>query len=252
MISMTAKATVIVVTMMFSVIFAYGSVATELSKNEATQDQPMIITKHHGWQELAPKDIGASFQKKNAHPRRSSFQMKRKMHLRNEDLPAVPLVQWTELAQSTAVARANLVSIIQKTHAAQVLEEMTTSSTCTDGEMFNIVAPIAPIFEGCFQDIGIDLFGEAVYIQTEGSGPGEAIMFPFKSDETSSVLTEPMDFWMLGHYPPEGEVDFFCLSFESASESHPADISTWFCNLEDPNALEEVGEDEFSIGCGCL
>lgn len=58
MISMTAKATVIVVTMMFSVIFAYGSVATELSKNEATQDQPMIITKHHGWQELAPKDIG--------------------------------------------------------------------------------------------------------------------------------------------------------------------------------------------------
>lgn len=75
-------------------------------------------------------------------------------------------------------------------HAAQVLEEMTTSSTCTDGEMFNIVAPIAPIFEGCFQDIGIDLFGEAVYIQTEGSGPGEAIMFPFKSDETSSVLTE--------------------------------------------------------------
>ncbi|CAN0500726.1 unnamed protein product, partial [Ectocarpus sp. 12 AP-2014] len=127
-----------------------------------------------------------------------------------------------------------------------------SGSSCSEGESFTVDMSALPGADGCYLSTGSTLSDEHVYTQTGGLGGAEMWIYSLPvSDDADAEI-----YWYLAYVPEitssselDGELIYYCVSFEEADTVHPADAN-WFCDFAS-SSTETFGADGASFTCGC-
>ncbi|CBJ26644.1 expressed unknown protein [Ectocarpus siliculosus] len=127
-----------------------------------------------------------------------------------------------------------------------------SGSSCSEGESFTVDISALPEADGCYLSTGYTLSDEHVYTQTGGVGGAEMWIHSLpSSDDDDAVI-----YWYLAYVPEitsssafDGELAYYCGSFEPADTVHPADAN-WVCTFAS-SSTQTFGADGASFTCGC-
>ncbi|CAM9671157.1 unnamed protein product, partial [Ectocarpus sp. 12 AP-2014] len=127
-----------------------------------------------------------------------------------------------------------------------------SGSSCSEGESFTVDISALPEADGCYLSTGSTLSDEHVYTQTGGLGGAEMWIYglPISDDADAEI------YWYLAYVPEitsssefDGELIYYCGSFEQADTVHPADAN-WVCDFAS-SSTQTFGADGASFTCGC-
>ncbi|CAM9997776.1 unnamed protein product, partial [Ascophyllum nodosum] len=132
--------------------------------------------------------------------------------------------------------------------------ETTNSATCNEGESLTITSTVFPEVVGCYSGTGTLNENEVVYTETGTTDDGQNGVVARNIGEDSA----PDIRWIVGYSSLDTtsrEAEVYCVSTDLAADVHPADVTSWICNLSgDGSQISDfvlVSDTDFAVTCGC-